>query len=159
MAGVRSSKEETERRVFTIQGWIINGVPDYLILKNIQNQFQNKDGNYLSRRQAKVLLQKAYSIWHEEQEATIEQKRTFRIAELKQDIRNMKEEFKGTPKGMAVINAIKKEITKLEGLYIPKVTVLRGDKDNPLIPDSFMWSDEKEKELKSLLEEAKKLNV
>ena len=82
-----------------------------------------------------------------------------RIAELKQDIRNMKEEFKGTPKGMAVINAIKKEITKLEGLYIPKVTVLRGDKENPLIPDSFTFDEEKEKRLKALLEKASKLDV
>jgi hypothetical protein len=44
MPGVRPSKLETEKRVFTIQGWIINGVPDYLILKNIEQQFKNKDG-------------------------------------------------------------------------------------------------------------------
>ena len=159
MAGVRSSKEETERRVFTIQGWIINGVPDYLILKNICNQFKNKDDNFISRRQAKELLKKAYTAWQEDEQATIEQKRVMRIAELKQDIRNMKEEFKGTPKGMAVINAIKKEITKLEGLYIPKVSILRGDKDNPLIPDSFTFDEAKEKRLKALLEKASKLDV
>jgi len=159
MAGVRSSKEETERRVFTIQGWIISGVPDYLILKNICNQFQNKDGNHISRRQAKELLKKAYTAWQEDEEATIEQKRIMRIAELKQDIRNMKESYKGTPQGMSVINSIKKEITKLEGLYIPKVTILRGDKENPLIPDSFEFSEEKQKRLDELLEKASKLNV
>ena len=102
MAGVRSSKEETERRVFIIQGWIINGVADYLILKNIQNQFQNKDGNYLSRRQAKVLLQKAYTIWQQDQEATIDQKRALKIARLQQEIRSMDEKYKNTPQGMAV---------------------------------------------------------
>jgi len=157
MAGVRSSKEETERRVFTIQGWIISGVPDYLILKNIEQQFQNSDGNYISRRQAKVLLQKAYKIWHEEEEATIEQKRALRIAELKQDIRNMKESYKGTPQGMSVVNSIKKEITKLEGLYHPKVNIHKGDPEAPIfLTDGF--SDEKQKRLDALLEKAKALN-
>lgn len=159
MAGVRSSKEETERRVFIIQGWIINGVADYLILKNIQSQFQNKDGNYLSRRQAKVLLQKAYSIWHDEQEATIEQKRTLKIARLQQEIRSMDEKYKNTPQGMAVKLSYEKEINKLEGLYIPKVSILRGDKDNPLIHDSFTFDEAKEKRLKALLEKASKLDV
>jgi hypothetical protein len=41
-----------------------------------------------------VLLQKAYKVWHEEHEATIEQKRTLKIAKLKQDIRSMGTEFK-----------------------------------------------------------------
>lgn len=153
MAGVRSTKIETERRVFTIQGWIISGVADYLILKNIQQQFQNSDGNYLSRRQAKVLLEKAYSSWHEEQEATIEQKRTFRIAELKQDIRSMKEEFKGTPQGMAVINNIKKEITKLEDLYPTRKHIIQGDDEKPLV---FTSIEEREKRLQELIEKIKK---
>ena len=155
MAGSRSTKEETERRVFQIQGWIISGVPDYLIIKNIEQQFINSDGNALSRRQAKVLLQKAYSIWHDEQEATIEQKRSLRIAELKQDIRNMKDEYKGTPKGMAVINSIKKEISKLEALYPARTMVLKGDKENPLIlADGF--GEDKQKRLEALLEKAQK---
>ena len=133
MAGHRSSELETEKRVFQIQGWIISGVPDYLIIKNIEQQFINTNGKGLSRRQAKVLLQKAYKIWHEEEEATIEQKRALRIAELKQDVRNMKDSYKGTPQGMSVLNSIKKEISKLEGLYPAKTHIVKGDKDNPII--------------------------
>lgn len=133
MAGHRSSELETEKRVFQIQGWIISGVPDYLIIKNIEQQFINTNGKGLSRRQAKVLLQKAYKIWHEEEEATIEQKRALRIAELKQDVRNMKDNFKGTPQGMSVLNSIKKEISKLEGLYPARTHIIQGDKDNPII--------------------------
>lgn len=147
MPGIRSTKIETERRVFQIQGWIISGVPDYLIIKNIEQQFQNADGNYLSRRQAKVLLQKAYSVWHEDQEATIEQKRSLRIAELKQDIRNLKDEFKGTPRGMQVVNQIKKEITKLEDLYPAKKHIIQGDEDKPLV---FTTIEEREKRLQQL---------
>lgn len=154
MPGVRSSKLETEKRVFTIQGWIINGVPDYLILKNIEQQFINTDGNGLSRRQAKVLLQKAYTVWHNEQEATIEQKRSLRIAELKQDIRNMKDEYKGTPKGMAVINSIKKEISKLEALYPARTMVLKGDKENPIFQVNNDWTDDKQKRLDALIVKA-----
>lgn len=126
MPGVKSTKIETEKRVFTIQGWILSGVPDYLILKNIEQQWE------VGRRQAKNLLRKAYEIWHNEQEATVEQKRSMRIAELQQDIRNMKPEFKNTPKGMAVLLAYKKELSKLEALYPVQKLMLQGDKENPI---------------------------
>jgi len=144
MAGIRSSKLETEKRVFTIQGWIINGVPDYLILKNIEQQYA------VCRRQSKNLLQKAYKIWHEEQQSTIEQKRSLRIAELKQDIRSMKEIHKGTPQGMSVVNSIKKEISKLEALYPARTHIIQGDKEKPLIvKDGF--DDEKQARLDKLI--------
>lgn len=156
MAGHRASAGETTNRIFQIQGWIINGVPDYLILKNIEQQFINAKGKPISRRQAKVLLQKAYSIWQESEETTIEQKRALRIAELKQDIRNMKDTYKGTPQGMSVVNSIKKEISKLEALYPAKTHILKGDKDNPLIPMVDGFTPDKEKRLAELLEKAQK---
>lgn len=153
MAGTRSTKEETERRVFQIQGWIISGVPDYLIIKNIEQQFINSDGHAISRRQAKVLLQKAYAIWQESEEATIEQKRALRIAELKQDIRGMKDSYKGTPQGMSVINSIKKEISKLEALYPAKINIHKGDPENPIVlTDGF--SEDKQKRLDALIAKA-----
>ncbi|OCB77964.1 hypothetical protein [Flavobacterium crassostreae] len=126
MPGIKSTKLETEKRVFTIQGWIINGIQDYLILKNIEQEWG------VGRRQSKNLLQKAYKIWHEDQEATIEQKRALRIAELKQNIRSMKDQFKGTPQGMTAVNQIQKEINKLEGLYPVHRVMLQGDKNNPV---------------------------
>lgn len=126
MPGIKSTKIETANRVFTIQGWILNGVQDYLILKNIEQKYN------VGRRQAKNLLQKAYKIWHEDQEATIEQKRSMRIAELQQDIRGMKDEYKGTPRGMAVINSIKKEISKLEALYPARTHILQGNTEKPI---------------------------
>lgn len=147
MPGIKSTKIETEKRVFTIQGWIISGVPDYLILKNIEQQYN------VQRRQAKNLLQKAYTIWHEEQEASVEQKRSLRIAELKQDIRNMSPEYKNTPKGMAVLLSYKKEISKLEALYPAKVHVVRGDADNPIII-SEEFTPEKEARLQELAKKA-----
>lgn len=153
MPGVRSSKLETEKRVFTIQGWIINGVPDYLILKNIEQQFVNKDGEYIKRRQSKVLLQKAYKIWHDEQEATIDQKRSLRIAELKQIVRSMSEQHKGTPNGIRAVNQVLKEINKLEGLYPATKIMLQGDKENPLVITN---SEEREKRIAELIAKAQK---
>lgn len=151
MPGIKSSKLETEKRVFTIQGWIISGVPDYLILKNIQQQFN------VCFRQSKNLLQRAYKIWHEEQEATVEQRRSLRIAELKQMARSMSEADKKTPKGISALMSIYKEINKLEALYPNRIHVIRGDKENPVvITDGF--SEEKEARLNMLLEKAMTLN-
>ncbi|MEN9929346.1 MAG: hypothetical protein RLZZ231_1267 [Bacteroidota bacterium] len=149
MAGInRASKLETEKRVFTIQGWIINGIQDYLILKNIEQEWG------VCRRQSKNLLQKAYKIWHEDQEATIEQKRALRIAELKQNIRSMKEQYRGTPQGMTAINQIQKEINKLEGIYPSRKIVLQGDEDKPLVINN---SADRELRIKQLIEKATKI--
>jgi hypothetical protein len=151
MAGPKSSKLEMERRIFTIQGWIVNGTPDYLILKNIEEKFKNINGQNVCRKTAKNLLKKAYTVWCQEQEATIEQRRTMRIAGLEQDIRNMKESYKGTPQGMSVVNSIKKEISKLEGLYPARTHIIQGDKDKPLvITEGF--SEEKQARLDKLME-------
>lgn len=126
MANGRSSKLETETRVFTIQGWIINGVPDYLILKNIEQQWD------VGRRQSKNLLQKAYEIWHQDQEATIDQKKSLRIAELKQIARSMSEADRKTPRGISALMSVHKEINKLEGLYPARQVVVQGDPNKPL---------------------------
>lgn len=151
--GARASKIETEKRVFIIQGWVINGVPDYLILKNIEQQFKDKTGIAVGRRQAKNLLNKAYENWQREEASTIEQKRIMRIAELKQDVRNMKDEYKGTPRGMSVVNSIKKEISKLESLYPARTIKVQGDKENPIVvTDDF--SVEKQARLDELIAKA-----
>lgn len=149
--GARASKLETDKRIFTIQGWITSGVPDYLILKNIEQQFKDKNGIHVGRRQAKNLIEKAYKIWHENESGTTEQKRTLRIAELKQDIRGMKDEFKGTPKGMTIVNQIKKEISKLEALYPMRSLTLRGDRENPVVVVEE-WTEDKERRIQQLKE-------
>jgi hypothetical protein len=147
MGGQRSSKLETEKRVFTIQGWIINGVPDYLILKNIEQQYS------VCRKQSKNLLKKAYTIWHEDQEATIDQKRALRIAELKQIARSMSEADKKTPKGISSLMSVHKEINKLEGLYPARTNIIQGDKDKPLV---ITDSEERDARIATLIAKALK---
>lgn len=152
MAGAKSTKIETEKRVFTIQGWIINGVPDYLILKNIEQQFE------VGRRQAKNLLRKAYEIWHEDQEATVEQKRSLRIAELKQLARSMSEADKKTPKGISALMSVHKEINKLEALYPTTRHIIQGDRENPVIVEDG-FGIEKQKRLDVLIAKAMALKM
>lgn len=146
----RSTKIETDKRVFTIQGWVINGIQDYLILKNIEQEWG------VGRRQSKNLLQKAYKIWHEDQEATVEQKRALRIAELKQNIRSMKDQYKGTPQGMTAINQIQKEINKLEGIYPATRHILQGDKESPIVLIDSTDVEAREKRIEALIAKALK---
>lgn len=152
MAGPKSSKLEMDRRIFTIQGWIVNGTPDYLILKNIEEKFKNNLGVNVCRKTAKNLLKRAYEVWCRDQAATIEQSRIMMIAGLEQDIRNMKESYKGTPQGMSVVNSIKKEISRLKDLYPAKRHLIQGDQDNPLVVTNF---DEREARIALLVAKSK----
>lgn len=148
MANGRSSKLETEKRVFTIQGWIINGIQDYLILKNIEQEWG------VCRRQSKNLLQKAYKIWHDDQEATIEQKRALRIAELKQVARSMSESDRKTPKGISALMSVHKEINKLEALYPATRHIIQGDKQNPIAIIDTSDDEAREKRIAALVAKA-----
>ncbi|WP_313214113.1 hypothetical protein [Soonwooa sp.] len=121
----RSSKIEKEKRIFTIQGWIIDGVQDYLIEKQIMNWG-------IGRRQMKRYVGEAYRRWRKDAEITIEQRRDARIAELQQDIRGMDEKFKKTPLGLRTILSYKKELSKLENLYPIKKVQLSNDPENPV---------------------------
>ena len=127
MPGIRSSNLETEKRVFTIQEWIINGVPDYLILKSIEQQYG------VRRRQSKNLLNKAYTAWSKDQEASIDQLRDLKIAKLKQNMLSMGSKYKNTPQGMAVLLNYEKEINKLQALYPATKVILQGDQDHPIV--------------------------
>lgn len=135
MAGQRSSKLETDKRVFTIQQWIITGVQDYIILRDIEKKWK------VGRRQSKNLLQKAYKIWYEDQEATVDQKRSLRIAELKELARSMSSSDRKTPRGVSALMSVHKEINKLEALYPARVVKIQGDEEKPLIITNSVQRD------------------
>ena len=122
----KTSKVILEKRIFTVQGWLIDGVPDYLILKQIIDNWN------LSRRQARRYLDDAYKRWNVETDATTDDKRQRAIARLQNEIRTMDEKFKNTPAGKATILRYEKEINKLEGLYRPKKVQLSNDPENPV---------------------------
>jgi hypothetical protein len=118
----KSSKIELERRIFTIQGWIIDGVQDYLILKQSKSQWS------IGLRQSRNYLKKAYQNWKEDIDIDIDLKRSAKIAELKQLKRSLKEEHKGSPSGIRAIMMVEREIIKIEGLVIRKVDITSGGK-------------------------------
>lgn len=124
----RATKSETENRVFTIQGWILDGVQNHLIIKQIMTEWD------LSSRQAERLISRAFNEWNEVEGIEVEKKRRMKIAELKQKARSLKAEYKGTPSGLNAILRYEKEIMKLEGLYLPKEKKVThaNDPENPL---------------------------
>lgn len=123
----KSTKIETDRRIFTVQSWIIGGVPDYLILRQAQDQFS------VGERQAKNYLAKAYEIWKSASEATVEQMRQTQIDKMQQAQRTLKDNFKGTPAGLRVLLQYEKEINKLKGVVPAKEHIHKGDPENPVI--------------------------
>jgi hypothetical protein len=106
----RATKIEKEKRLFIVQGWIIEGIQDNIIAKNIVERWG------LDIRQAQRYVREAYEKWKKIEGINIDMKREMKIAQLKQMIRTMKEDYKGTPAGISAIMAVEDKIIKLEGL-------------------------------------------
>lgn len=128
----KSSKAGFEKRVFTVQGWLIDGVPDYMIFKNISDNWG------IGKRQARRYLKEAYTRWNTDSDATMEEKRQTRIAWLKNEVRTMPLDVKNTSQGKRTILQYLKEISKLENLYHSKRVELSGDPDKPLKLDTHI---------------------
>jgi hypothetical protein len=114
MKKLRATAIEKSNRLFTIQGWILEGVPDRLIVKQVIQMWP------IDLRQAERYVKEAYSNWSQIQGVSIEMKRELKIAELKQLKRSLSQEFKGSPSGIRAIMMVEKEIIKLEGIVLPK---------------------------------------
>ena len=115
---IRATKIEKEKRLFIVQGWIIEGVQDRLIVKNVVDRWG------LDIRQAQRYVKDAYENWKKIEGVNIDMKRELKIAQLKQLIRTLKDEYKGTPAGIQAIMAVEDKIIKLEGIELPKTIKL-----------------------------------
>jgi len=122
----RATNIELEKRIFTIQGWIIEGVQDHLIARKVSEEMN------LSVRQSQRLVAKAYNSWKKLPGVKVEQSRLLAIARMEQAKRSLKQEFKGTPAGLKVLLEYDKEINKLKGIDLPKVHILEGNPEKPL---------------------------
>jgi hypothetical protein len=122
----RCTQLEMDKRIFAIQGWIIEGIQPGLIIRQIL-------GNKwcTSYRHAERLLSKARKKWLELPEATIEEKRRLKISELQEYKRKMDPKFKTTPMGIRTLVFIDKEIILLEGLRKPVMVALTDADGNP----------------------------
>ena len=106
----RATDIEKSNRLFTIQGWLLDGVSDRLIVKQTIQQWG------LSKRQSERYIREAYIDWQKIEGVTLDMKREMKIAELQQRKRNMDARFKTTPEGIRVLNEIDKIIIRLDGI-------------------------------------------
>ncbi len=142
MPKARPDKVEFEKRLITIQGWMIESIPSAMIVQQILLKDWAK-----SERHAFILLQKARERWIKFEDDNILEKRKMRVQELRGMIRAMKQEYKVTPMGIRTILSIQKEISKLEGVYFDP------DKVTPTIISVDLSQDEIRKYSKALEEE------
>lgn len=127
-------KIEYAKRLFAIQGWIIDGVPAGLICRQIINSgWTTAKKDIDKQRSAERMLKAARDQWTEIPEAEINQKRKIRIAKLEQKQRSMKAEYLGTPAGLNAWAKLEKMIIELEGSRAETSLKLKRDIDNPLV--------------------------
>lgn len=128
----RGSKVEKERRILTVQGWLIDGVQDWLILQQMQSEWD------LSLRQSRRYLKDAYTRWKANEDISIEHRRAAKIAELKQDKRSLKPEYKGTPQGINAIARLEKLIIRLEDLEPPRKHQVEANVSTTIKPTKYI---------------------
>ena len=122
----RPTAEEYERRIFVVQGWIIEGISEFLIKKQCVSQWK------VSFKTAKRYMKLAFDGIKPELERTIEEQCAGKIAELEQRKRAMEQRFRNTPEGIRALNDIDKMIIRLQSLEPPKRIQISGDAQNPL---------------------------
>ena len=123
----RAKQLEKLNRIFTVQGWIVEGVQSALIIRNILNLKW-----CTSQRQAERYLKSARDLWTDIPKMELKQKRDIKVSELQQIKRNMSEEYKKTPGGVRALIAVEKEIILLEGLRMPTKVELTGEDGKPI---------------------------
>lgn len=126
---MRANKVEKEKRILTVQGWIIEGVQEDFMRKQMHQEWG------ISTRQAKRYIADAYKSWKTDSEIDMETRRQAKIAELQQLKRSLKAEYKGTPAGIRAIMAVEKQIIRLEPYSVKRVDVTSGgEKIEPMAP-------------------------
>lgn len=126
----KTGKVEYERRVLTVQGWIIDGVPSALIIQQILlKKWCTSD------RQAERMLKAARDKWIEYESDNVLERRKLKIQQLQHLKRSLQVKYKGTPEGIRAIVAVEKEIIKLDGLAAPVKIEVSGDGGKPIQQD------------------------
>lgn len=102
-----------EKRIQMVQSWIIQDIPtDFMIRQMLQQ-------DWCKERQARMYIKDAKDRWAKGVSTDIDRERKIKIVELQERKRSLKEEFKGTPRGIRVLNDIDKMIIELQGMNKP----------------------------------------
>lgn len=107
-----SSQAETEKRIRSVQEWMMSGNSTSDIITQCCNLYG------VERRQAYKYVEKAYKNFKELSDNNMEERRAFHIEARLKLYRDLKE--KNTPRVAAVAVDILKDIAKLEGLYVDR---------------------------------------
>lgn len=121
----KASKVEKEKRILTVQGWIIDGVQEDFMRKQMRTQWG------ITTRQARRYIKGAYEAWKQDVDVDMETRRQAKIAELQQLKRSLKEMFKGTPAGIRAIMMVEKQIIRLEPYSITRIEINPNEKIEP----------------------------
>lgn len=105
---------EYERRLLSIQSWIVERQAYYVIIKQIIDK-----GWSQTERHAKRMIAAARDRWIDHEDQDLKQKRLIKVKQLEHTIRSLQEKYKGTPEGIRALVAVEKEIIKLDGLAAP----------------------------------------
>ena len=125
----RVSKLEKEKRILTVQGWIIDGAQEDFMRKQMHTQWG------ISTRQAKRYIKDAYEAWKRDSDIDMETRRQAKIAELQQLKRTLKEEHKGTPSGIRAIMMVEKQIIRLEPYSVKRLDITTGGQELTMSPE------------------------
>ncbi|WDF45265.1 hypothetical protein PQ459_10190 [Chryseobacterium sp. KACC 21268] len=134
----RTTRLEKEKRLAEIRKWLIDELPSYIISERIEKKYG------LSKRQGDRYVLEASVHWKEKVDKDFVTKLNNRIDSLKNDIQNLNAKEKKTSKGIRTILAIKKEISRLEGLHPVKKIQHSGDKDNPVVVNTTSFRTEQD---------------
>ena len=119
--GAKCTKAEKEKRIIEVQKWIIDGMSDKEVISEIKSKWE------LGLRMARKYIKLAYDSFMPQEHINIENRRAAKIVELKQELRDMKAKFKGTPQGMNARARIHKMIIKLEDIEPAKRHEVNGN--------------------------------
>ena len=137
----KADKVEVDRRLRTVQEWIIEDIP----YQDMVNQMVQKWG--IEERQAKRYVREARRLWVDQEQAIIDHKRRLKVESLKKLKRSLQSQFVGTPAGMNAILRIEKEIITLEGLRPATKLELTGKNGTDL------FTGKSDEELMNMLED------
>lgn len=121
---------EYEKRIRTVQEWLIEDWPYMDIISQINSKWGIED------RQAKRYVAEARDRWKKDSEEALDQKRRLKVASLKKLKRSLTDKYKGTPMGIRAVVAVEKEIITLEGLRPASKVEITGRDGRPIATEN-----------------------
>lgn len=121
---LKSDAIEYEKRIRTVQEWILEDWPTCDIISNINAKWA------IQERQAKNYIAEARKRWLLEDDLLMGQKKKLKIASLKKLKRSLQDKYKGTPLGITAILRVEQMIITLDGLRPARRLEIAGKNGN-----------------------------